>query len=172
VRIADVGIDQISSQLLEERMAEEYARGMEAGRQDMQSRVQAGVIALTEAAERIDEAREAAQSEIGEFAVQLGSEIACHVVKQEVDAGRYDLERIVRDVLAASDVGRGHCTVHLNPADLELAQQYPFRTGTEFEADPAINAGSVRVTTPQGLLVRDIDAVTRAIREKLLGDLT
>ena len=171
VRIADVGLDQISTQLVEERMASEYERGMEAGRQDMLGRVEAGVVALTGAAERIDQAREAAQTEIGEFAVQLATEIARHVVKQEVDAGRYDLERVVRDVLAASDVGRGHCTVHMNPADLELAKKYPFRTGTELEADPDIPCGDVRVSTPQGLLVRDIDAVITAIREKLLGDL-
>lgn len=167
VRIADVELDKISTQLVEERMAAEYERG----RQDMLGRVETGIVALTGAAERIDEAREAAQAEIGEFAVQLAAEIAQHVVKQEIDAGRYDLERIVRDVLAASDVGRGQCTVHLNPADLELAQKHPFRTGTEFEADPAIVAGNVRVSTPQGLLVRDIESVIVTIREKLLGDL-
>jgi len=37
--------------------------------------------------------------------------------------------------------------------------------------DPSVARGSVHVTTPQGLLVRDLDEALRSIGERLLGDL-
>jgi hypothetical protein len=61
--------------------------------------------------------------------------------------------------------------VHVNPVDAERLADVPFRAGTELEADPGVPAGSVHVTTPQGLLVRDLDQALGSIREHLLGSL-
>ena len=50
-------------------------------------------------------------------AVELGVEIARQLLKIEIAAENYDLEGIVRATLAASDIKRGHCVVHIHPDD-------------------------------------------------------
>ena len=42
-----------------------------------------------------------------------------------------------------------------------------YGAGTAVESDPGVPRGSVHVTTPQGLLVRDLDEALRAIGERL-----
>ena len=77
----------------------------------------------------------------------------------------------MRETLSFSGGARGPCTVHLHPADAGALEGVPFRSGTEIEADPSVPRGSVHVTTPHGLLVRDLDEALRSIGERLLENL-
>jgi flagellar biosynthesis/type III secretory pathway protein FliH len=127
--------------------------------------------AMDEAAARVDAARNTAEEEVAGFAVKLGIAIAEHLLHVELDAGRYDLEQIVRSTLAASDVGRGACVVHLAPEDVEQLAGVSFRSLTVLEPDPNMKPGDVHITTPQGLLVRDLESTLASIAERILGDL-
>lgn len=137
-----------------------HAAGMLAAR--------AGAVgALEAAAARLDRAREAALEGVVHQTVDLALEIARTLLRCELPAGRYDLEGMVREALSFSGVERGRCVVHLHPDDAARLADTTFRAGTELEADPGVPRGSVHVTTPQGLLVRDLDEALRAIGERL-----
>ena len=122
------------------------------------------------AMERLDASREQAVEQLAHSAVELALEITRSLLRTEIPEGRYDLEAIVREALAFSGTGRGRCTIHVNPSDAVKLEGVQWRAGTEVEPDPDVARGSVHITTPQGLLVRDLDDAMTSIRERLLGD--
>ena len=126
--------------------------------------------ALSAAAERFDTARAQALDAVAASAVELALEIARELLRVEIARGAYDIEAIVRDTLRAAEV-EGACVVHLHPDDAGALERAHLRTGTELRADPDVRRGDVRVATPQGLLVRAMDACLREIGEELRGDL-
>lgn len=132
---------------------------------------EAGRTALEMAAERLDQAREAAENEVPGQVIDLAVAIARELLIVELHAGNYDLERMVRSTLADSGVGRGECTVHVSRQDAERLKSVTFRAGTRIEADPSLSDGDIQVTTPRGLLVREIDSCMDAIREQLLEEI-
>jgi len=129
------------------------------------------VAALEAAGEQIAAAIDRAEESLSSDAIELGVEIARQVLKVEIAAGNYDLERLVRSTLGASDVKRGRCVVFMNPEDLEMVDGISFRKETELRGDASVPRGSVHVETPRGLLVRDPNAALEEIREQLLEDL-
>ena len=123
---------------------------------------------LLRVTEELDAAHTRLQEELPAFAVQLAVGIAQEILRQEMDSGNYDIEAIVRSTLAVANTGRSACTIHLNPEDVAAIDSTRFRSNTRFESDPDIARGDVHVSTPQGLLVRDIDATLTRVREELL----
>jgi flagellar biosynthesis/type III secretory pathway protein FliH len=109
------------------------------------------------AAERIDRAREEAEAKLGDFASRFAEGIARELLHIELEAGHHAIEKMVRESLAQSGVGRGACEVHVHPDDAEALAPVTFRSGTTISADPGIARGSVHITTAQGLLVREVD---------------
>ena len=161
---------RISRSTLEELDRADLARRFEEGVQEgLRRSREAGGGAPAAAADRLDEARESALAELSRTSVDLAVRIASVLLKVELDAGHYDIEKIVRSSLSWSGVGRGACTVHLHPQDVARLTSVPMRKLTEVEADPEITPGNCHVTTPQGVLVRDVEECLVAIREKLLG---
>ncbi len=128
-------------------------------------------LALDAACARLDKAREQAAADVARTAVDLAVEIARVLVRSEIDSGRLGLEAMVRDALSASGVGRGACVVHLHPLDAAALASVKFRAGTTLESDEAVARGDVHVSTPQGLLVREIHDALRSVRERLLSEL-
>ena len=153
---------------LRERAETAHREGLAAGDA---AALEAAAGALHEAGARLDAAREEACSELARTAVQLAVEIARCLVHAEIETGRYDLEQMVRETLAVSGTGRGHCTIHLNPTDAEALAGHTFRAGTEIEADVEVPRGHVHVSTPQGLLVRDPEEALVTIAERIFGEL-
>jgi flagellar biosynthesis/type III secretory pathway protein FliH len=166
--LAAGSLEQSLERLLERRASAAYEAGLAAGRDAEHSALGA---AFEAALARLDAAREEALARIGHTSVELALEIARQLLRVEIPAGSYDLEGIVRHTLGFADVGRGRCVVHVHPVDAERLAQIPFRAGTEIEPDAGVAPGSVHVTTPQGLLVRDHDEALRSIGERLLEDL-
>lgn len=156
---------------------EVVARRMEAARQAgvttgrTQDRDRAAQ-ALDAACERLDRAREQAAAQVARTAVDLAVEIARTLVRNEIEAGRHNLEAMVREALGASGVGRGACVVHLHPVDAAQLADVKFRAGTTLEADEAVLRGDVHVSTPQGLLVRELHESLRSIRERLASEVS
>jgi len=133
--------------------------------------LEAAAGALLAASERLDAMRESARRDLARTAVDLSVEIVRTLLRVELPEGRYDLEGMVREALAFSGVERGRCVVHVHPEDAARLEGARFRTGTAVEADEGVRRGSVHVTTPQGLLVRDLDEALRCIAERLRGEL-
>lgn len=127
--------------------------------------------ALMSACERLDRAREDALGQVTRDTLALTLEIARRLLRSEIAAGHYDMERILREALSFSGVGRAACVVHLNPTDAAALANVQFRAGTVIEADASVARGDAHVTTPQGLLVREVDEALRAIGEHLREEL-
>lgn len=159
--------EELVTQRRSAALQREFARGQADGERAATARA-AG--ALVQAAERLAQAAELRSAEVARDSVRLAVEIARTLLRHELDAGRYDIERIVRETLQASGVGRGVCVLHLNPADMARLDGVVFRTGTTLEADPEVPAGDVHVTTQRGLLVRDVEQALASIAERLGGD--
>ena len=94
------------------------------------------------------------------------------LVRAELAAERHDIEAIVRDVLASTSDGRTTTKIHVSPEDAARLNEVTFRAATEVVSDEAISTGSVRVQTPQGVLVRDIDECMRNIADRLTKEVT
>jgi len=166
-RVVEGDAAEVLARLVERR----EARARELGREEGQAAALEGASgALLAAIERLDSARDAARDGLAHTAVDLAIDIVRTLLRVELPAGRYDLESIVREALSFSGVERGSCVVHLHPADAERLDGASFRAGTVIEADDSVGRGSVHVTTPQGLLVRDLDEVLRSIAERLHGE--
>ncbi|MEW6073128.1 MAG: FliH/SctL family protein [Planctomycetota bacterium] len=130
---------------------------------------EAGVLAA--AAERLDRRDEELAAELAHSAVELGVAIARQLVLAEVNRGGHDIEKIVRETLAAASAGRGRCTIHVHPEDFESLRGVPFRSGTAVQADIGVARGDVHVETSMGLMVREIEAALDSIAERLREEL-
>lgn len=150
--------------LRDEAHAEGVAHGVEIAQQNAAK-------AIEDAALRLDAYREEAAAALAETSVELAIEIARHLVCAEVESGRHDVTRIVRETLQASAVGRGSCVVHVHPDDAKDLANTPFRSGTRVEPDIGVKRGDVHVDTPNGLFVRDLDDALAAIAERILESL-
>ena len=155
--------------LVREREAAAHALGREQGRVDAEESA-AGALVL--ALEKLETERSAAAARMATDAVELAIEIARVLVRREIDSGHHDIEKIVRETLAVSGVGRGSCVVHLNPADAERVKRVPFRAGTQIESDHEVVRGDVHVTTPYGVLVRDVDDALESIADRIRQELS
>lgn len=151
--------------------AEAEARGHARGLAEGAGRTLGSAIRrLEEAADELQRAREASDRAVVEDTTRLALAIAREIVRTEIDAGRYDLQRIVREALAASGAGRTACVVHLNPIDVERLSGVQFRVATRLESDPEVAPGDVHVSTQRGTLVRDIDAALANLAERFQED--
>lgn len=122
---------------------------------------------IEQAAQRINAARDEALQEIPAFATRFAEEVARQLLRIELSQGSHEIETMVRATLAESGVGRAECTVHVHPDDMQRLTSTVFRRGTKIEADPGVALGSVQVTTPQGLLVRDLDLCIKHAAERI-----
>jgi flagellar biosynthesis/type III secretory pathway protein FliH len=158
------GLDQALAHLLAEKRAAGAAEGAAKERERAARALDAAVLNLE--AQRLEASEALAQTAVG-----LAVEIARELMAVELEAGRHNVERIVREALAAAGGGRGEFTVHLNPADAAALAGVPFRSGTRVAADPGIARGEVQVQTPSGLLVRDLEDALAEIRRRILSSL-
>lgn len=146
----------------------EIARAYERGREDA---LAGSCTIMGEAADRIDAARVEATREISAFATRFAASIAKHLIHIEIEQGNHAIEKMIRETLAESGVGRGKCVVHVHPEDARSLESVTFRNQTEIEADPDVARGSVHVSTTDGLLVRDVDACIQLAAERIHEDL-
>ncbi|HUR27338.1 MAG TPA: FliH/SctL family protein [Planctomycetota bacterium] len=163
---------QVGEGRLGDALAREVARreraAFEAGRRA--GRVEAlakAVTGLDDAAQAFATAARKSDEALASDSVELALAIAAELVRCEVAARRHGIEKIVRETLHASGVGRGACTVHVAPEDAQTLATLSFRAGTKIEADQDVPPCCVQVETPQGLIVRDIDAAMTSVAARL-----
>jgi len=131
--------------------------------------------ALAEVAARVERIvsaleseREAAEANLAHVSVELALVIAREILRREIRAGNYDLEKIVREALSETAGAAGPCTVRLNPTDRAALESVPFRSGTTLLGDEGVRRGDVQVETALGLLVRESSRLLDAIEQRLL----
>lgn len=161
------GLEEVTAKLRQKEFEAAYRQGLEDGLR--QAREQ-GVQAVEATLEQLDTAAERAQAELSQASVELAIEITSLLVGMRISTGEYDLESIVRGALADSGVGRGACVVHLNPEDHAALAETQFGSGTTLDIDPNLPKGDVHLTTPRGMLVREMEATLTSIREQLLEE--
>jgi flagellar assembly protein FliH len=128
---------------------------------------QGAVQALERAALAMEEQVAELQGQVAELASRIALDVAQELLRKELREGNYDIEAIVRSVLAQTGPG-GAKTLRVHPEDAAALEGAAFRTGTTVVADPAVRRADVHLETDQGVLVRDIDACVATIRENLL----
>jgi len=169
VRVHAGSEDELRQGWKSSALDEAFERGRRAGEEALRTALGAS---LDAALAEIETLRESAVARLAQDAADLAVEIARELVRCETRAQRHDIERIVRETLAASGVGRGACVVHLHPKDAQRMERVHFRARTQIEADPAVAEGDVHVTTPQGLLVRDLEHALDTIGERIRQELS
>jgi hypothetical protein len=107
--VRESDLEAVRVEIEAERLAAARAEGVAEGERRA---LEAAAGALARAAAAVDARAEAESARLAESAVALAVEIARFLLKSEIDAGHYDLERIVRETLSYSGVGRGRCVVH------------------------------------------------------------
>lgn len=168
VQLVEGGAEACFERALERERAAAHARGLSEGAEHAWS---SGAELLAAAAERVEKLRAEAVEHSSRTAIELALEIAKHLLRAEVRAGRHDIEKIVREMLAAAGTGRSACQVHLHPKDAERMASVRMRAGTEIVADIGVQLGDVHVSTAHGLLVRDLDEMLAAIGARLREEL-
>jgi len=161
VRVQPAGLNGAIDQII----AKARVDGVKSGLNEV-----AGV--LDRAVKNLEEHTSEAEESIGRAAIELGLEIARHLLKTEIEAERHDIERIVRDTLHEARVGRDACVVHLNPADYRRLDGVAFRNGTKLQADDGVAPGDVQVESALGCIVREIDTAVESIGERLRGEMS
>ncbi len=136
--------------------------------------------ALEAAAAQLAESREKMIQQAESQLLELAIEIARKVLAQEIQAGRYEIEPIVKEALCHVPARRD-AVIRLNPDDharCEMARQSEEAGGggeIRFIADPAVARAQCVVETPEGMIessveahLEDVGAILRA--EETDGD--
>ncbi len=128
--------------------------------------------ALMEASCRLQEFRGDLVRDAESQLVDLATGIARKILMQEIEAGRHEIEPIVRAALARVPQHQD-VVVHLNPEDwarCPLAQPAEGEAPPEhvrFVADPEIGRAECVVETPEGIVESTLDAHLSEIGEAL-----
>ncbi|MDF1836455.1 MAG: FliH/SctL family protein [Planctomycetota bacterium] len=168
IAVRPVSLTQLRSQLNTSDLEAARQAGYQAGLLEAH---QGAAKALDAAVDRLDKSRQEALDALSTSTVELAVEIARQIVRVEIQAENYDLERIVRGALSQSGLGRGEATIHVCPADHKRLSEVTFRSGTEVAIDSTLEPGDVHVQAAQGLLVREVSECLASVREQLLEDL-
>ncbi len=127
------------------------------------AQLQAACQALMEASCKLQEFRGDLVKDAESQLVDLATGIARKILMQEIQAGRHEIEAIVREALAHVPQHQD-VVVHLNPEDwanCPLAQQAEGEAPPEhvrFVADPEIGRAECVVETPEGIVESTLDA--------------
>jgi len=131
--------------------------------------------ALEDAANKLTELQEKVLADAEKQVVDLALEIAQKVLMQEVQAGRYSIEPIVKEALLHVPP-RQDVVIHLHPQDIatcEMARsdEKTSQAGSiRFVADRSIQPGGCVLETSEGIVESSIDKhiqnVSQALREQ------
>lgn len=156
------------------------AAGSAAGDADLQARAGAlvdaqlrqlgsAIDAVTQAAEELEAQRQQIIRKAEGQMVDLAVNIARKVLMQEIQAGRYDIDPIVREALASVQQRQG-ALVRLNPSDLErceLARQGDESGTVKFVGDASIPPAHCTIETVQGQVVSTVEGHLQQVAEAL-----
>lgn len=135
-------------------------------------KVKTAFLALQQASDELAGLRQRFLQEAEGQLVELALNIARKVLMQEIQAGRYQIDPIVKEALL-SIPSRQNVVVRLNPDDLagcELAGMEPEGGdggSLRFVADPNINRAECLIEAADGMVESSIDAHLDGVAEAL-----
>jgi flagellar assembly protein FliH len=113
--------------------------------------------------------------EAEEQLVDLALDIARKVLAQEIKAGRYEIDPIVREALGNVE-GCREVVVHLNPEDYEHcnasstgAENEGSSEGLRFVADPGVPRAGCLLETPHGTIESLVEGQLAEVQKALKG---
>jgi flagellar biosynthesis/type III secretory pathway protein FliH len=117
-------------------------------------------------------------AELQQLAVEIALSIATRLLHQQITAGEFDVESMVRDMVAqlGQDVP---VTVRLNPEDLKLLERrlegrplFPESArNPKLAADAALGRGDCQVEGKEAMLLSELSGQLMEIREDLMRSL-
>ena len=157
---------------------EQAPAGAPAGQEMLQqaenerNRLRSALAAMEQGAEKLAEFRQKMLQEVEEQLLELATGIAKKVLMQEIQAGRYDIEPIVKEALCHVPA-RQDLVIRLNPQD--HAQCEMARQGAEvgqvsnirFIADPSIRPAECVIETAEGVVQSSVEAHLEDVSELL-----
>ena len=159
-----------------------YEAALAAMQTEMQQQLTGGMARISSARQALavagDEFRRVQEQLVGELeqnVVKLALEVAHKVLMQEVQAGNYQIEPIIKEALLHVSV-RKNVVVRLNPEDYavcEMAQQSggvaPNAGDLHFIADPMVPRAACVLETSQGVVESSVDGHLDEISKALQG---
>lgn len=140
------------------------------------ARLDSAIQALEAATSRLGQVQEQLVGELEEHVVELALNVSRKVLMQEVQAGRYEIEPIVKEALLHVSI-RKDVVVHLNPEDYsacEMVKQQGGGAGNagdlHFVSDPVVPRASCVLETSQGVIKSTIDGHLDEITSALQGN--
>jgi len=153
--------------VMQTEMQQQLAGGM--------ARISSARQALAAAADEFKRAQEQLVGELEQNVVKLALKVAHKVLMQEVQAGNYQIEPIIKEALLHVSV-RKNVVVRLNPEDYavcEMAQQSggvaPNAGDLHFIADPMVPRAACVLETSQGVVESSVDGHLDEISKALQG---
>lgn len=132
--------------------------------------------ALAAAADQFHQVQEQLVGELEQHVVELALKVTRKVLMQEVQAGRYEIEPIIKEALLHVSV-RKDVVVHLNPQDYcecEMVKQQGGGAGNtgdlHFVSDPVVPRASCVLETSQGVIESTIEGHLDEITSALQGN--
>jgi flagellar assembly protein FliH len=127
--------------------------------------------ALIAGLKQVAELRESLVKAAEQQIVQLAIDVARKVLMQEIQAGRYEIDPIVRAALAQVTDWQ-EVVVHLNPVDFTRCRQAQEgsrddSSGVRFVADPAVKPSECVLETAQGFVRSAVEEHLREIASAL-----
>ena len=109
------------------------------------------------------------------LAMELAVTIASHILHEQIQAGDFPAEALVRKVVEQLETTRP-VTVYLHPEDLKLLQRrlgegesiFPKKADVHLAADPTLGRGSCRAQAGDISVLADIEEQLSDIRRQLL----
>lgn len=140
-----------------------HAEGLETARQEAQK--------IHELAEACARAVGTLEEETGEALVNLAVSIARQVIRHAVKTEPERILDVIRDVLQVDGTQQGILKLRLNPADVEMVQQFLQKDGTvahwRLQADMSIDRGGCIAETALG----NIDATLQTRWQRVISTL-
>jgi flagellar assembly protein FliH len=169
-------------------LVEEMHRRLQEARQESDRRIQDMRLDMDSDRRRLESARAALQDALDqtetlqtriiaqseEQVVELALEIARKVLQQEIQAGRYQIDPIVREALSRVPSRQG-VRVHLNPDDYAacgLREDAPAEGGqgrVQFQPDPTVEAAHCLLETAQGFIDGGVDRQLAVVSAAMKG---
>lgn len=149
-----------------------YQQGVTTTEQQNKAKAQSLESAFQAAAKKLKDARDAEIKAIEPQVVDLALAICKSILHKEIDAGHYDIQAIVTEVLGKIQPSEEKLEIHLNPEDLATLQKSEGGKSTDsmqFQADPNIARASCSIKTNFGVLTREVDSLLEEVSAALTG---
>jgi flagellar assembly protein FliH len=144
-------LDALQRQAQDEARQRGFEEGLAAGKTELAARV----ARLTALATAFTQPFQALEQDVEEQLVALAVQLACHLVRREIEHDPPLLTAAIHDCLAALAPGARSVTLHLHPDDAALVRgQLPAESELRFKiaTDATLGRGDLRVTSASSLV--------------------